>query len=231
MIEDFFDLAVCKQEFHRFKEMMARYYRPCHKRLLEDLLKSSKVLHVDETEIKLKSEKGYVWVFTTGEEVVYLYRPTREGGFLLDLLKNFTGVLVTDFYAAYDSLGCPQQKCLIHLMRDMNQELLNNPYDQELQLITTPFGTLLRGIVETIDQHGLKRRSMGKYTRDVTKYFKSLASQTFAPRQQKHYEIDCSSIRRNSLPSSSMMGCLGTITTRKMRSGNSPITETPQPGR
>ena len=178
MVEDFFGLAVCQQEFHRFKERMARYYRPCFKRLLEKIC-SSAVLHVDETEVRLKSGKGYVWVFTTGEEVVYLYRPTREGGFLLDLLKNFAGVLVTDFYAAYDALGCPQQKCLIHLMRDMNQELLNNPYDQELQLITGPFGTLLRKIVETIDRHGLKRRYLEKHTREVTKFFGSLATQTF----------------------------------------------------
>jgi Transposase IS66 family len=41
------------------------------------------------------------------------------------LLKNFHGVLVSDFYSAYDTIGCPQQKCLIHLIRDINQELLN----------------------------------------------------------------------------------------------------------
>jgi len=39
--------------------------------------------------------------------------------------KEFRGVLVSDFYAAYDSPNA-QQKCLIHLMRDINQELLNN---------------------------------------------------------------------------------------------------------
>ena len=61
---------------------------------------------------------------------------------------------------------CPQQKCLIHLMRDMNQELLNNPFDAELQSITGPFGTLLRAIVATIDQHGLKRRYLGKHERE-----------------------------------------------------------------
>jgi hypothetical protein len=178
MIEEFFDLVVDQSELHIVKAMTARYYRPCYKRLLDKIC-SSAVLHVDETEVKLKSGKGYVWVFTTGEEVVYLYRSTREGGFLLDILKNFTGVLVTDFYAAYDALGCPQQKCLIHLIRDMNQELLNNPYDQELQLITGPFGTLLRKIVETIDQHGLKRRYLEKHTKEVRKYFESITMQTF----------------------------------------------------
>jgi hypothetical protein len=46
------------------------------------------------------------------EEVGYLYRPSREGNFLHDLLKGFRGVLVSDFYAAYDSLDCPQRQCL-----------------------------------------------------------------------------------------------------------------------
>ena len=67
-----------------------------------------------------KVGKGYVWVFTNMEEVVYMYRKSREGDFLHDLLKDFRGVLVSDFYAAYDSLACEQQKCLIHLIRDFN---------------------------------------------------------------------------------------------------------------
>jgi transposase IS66 family protein len=134
---------------------------------------------VDETEVRLRTGKGYVWVFTTSEEVIYMFRPTREGDFLLDLLKNFHGVLVTDFYSAYDSVDCPQQKCLIHLMRDMNQELLNNPFDEELQAITGPFGGLLRKIVETIDQQGLKRRYLEKHEPEVAEFFKRLEEKTF----------------------------------------------------
>jgi hypothetical protein len=178
MLKDYFDLAVCPQEFFRVKGMMAGYYQPCFEGLLDKII-ASKVLHVDETEIKLRTGKGYVWVFTTSEDIVYLYRPTREGEFLQDLLKDFHGVLVSDFYAAYDSLQCQQQKCLIHLMRDMNQELLNNPYDQELQSITQPFGTLLREIVAAVDRYGLKSRFLGKYERDVENYFLSLEMPIF----------------------------------------------------
>lgn len=178
MLKDYFGLAVCQQELIRFKPMMARYYRPCYKRLLAKIL-SAEVLHIDETEVKLRTGKGYVWVFATAEEVVYIYRPTREGDFLRDLLKDFRGVLISDFYAAYDSIDCPQQKCLIHLMRDMNQELLNNPFDQELQSITGPFGTLLREIVEEIDRHGLKSRHLGKHQRGVDNYLQSLTTRTF----------------------------------------------------
>lgn len=98
---------------------LAQYYKTTYDHLLARIL-AGNLLHVDETEVKLKQGKGYVWVFTNLEEVVFIYRPTREGDFLQDLLKDFQGVLVSDFYIAYDSVNCPQQKCLIHLIRDMN---------------------------------------------------------------------------------------------------------------
>jgi hypothetical protein len=178
MLRESFDLVVSKPEIHLFKSLMARHYRPSYQRLLKKIL-SGPVLHIDETEVKLKTGKGYVWVFASLEEVVFLYRPTREGDFLQKLLKDFHGVLVSDFYAAYDSINCPQQKCLIHLMRDMNQELLNNPFDEELQSVTGPFGVLLREVVTTIDQHGLKRCHLKKHDRDVAQFFETLAGQSF----------------------------------------------------
>ena len=64
------------------------------------------MLHADETTVHLKrGGQGYVWVFTNLEEVVFMYRPSREGSFLHDLLKDFHGVLISDFYAPYDALA------------------------------------------------------------------------------------------------------------------------------
>ena len=37
--------------------------------------------------------------------------------FLKELLAGYSGVLVSDFYNAYDGINCPQQKCLLHLLR------------------------------------------------------------------------------------------------------------------
>jgi predicted RecB family nuclease len=178
MLRESFGLAVSSPEVHMIKLLMARYYRPGYRQLLGKIL-SGPVLHIDETEVKLKTGKGYVWVLASLEEVVFLYRPTREGDFLKQLLKDFKGVLVSDFYAAYDAIDCPQQKCLIHLLRDMNQELLNHPFDEELQSVTGPFGVLLRDVITTIDQHGLKRCHLKKHDRAVARFFKSLAAQSF----------------------------------------------------
>lgn len=64
-------------------------------------------------------------------------------------------------------------------MRDINQELLTNPFDEELQGITRPFGILLRAIVSTIDEHGLRRRHLKKHDREVAGFFRSLTDGTF----------------------------------------------------
>jgi hypothetical protein len=178
MFREFFSLMVSAQEIHMFKSLMAQYYAGTYQKILAKIVTGS-VLHVDETVVKLKTGKGYVWVFASLEEVVYLYRPTREGDFLKEMLKDFKGVLVSDFYAAYDSLDCPQQKCLIHLIRDINQEVLNNPFDDELQSVTQPFGSLLQAIVATIDEHGLKRRFLERHADDVAGFFRMLSASSF----------------------------------------------------
>src|ERR1017187_6380591 len=60
------------------------------------------------------------------------------------LLEKFRGVLVSDFYAVYDSIKCPQQKCLIHLMRDINDDLHKYPFDEDLRKIAQAFAELLK---------------------------------------------------------------------------------------
>lgn len=149
LIHELFGLTVFSQDIVSFRNLLAGMYQATADQTLARLAAGS-LINVDETEVKLKTGKGYVWVFANAEEVFYMYRPNREGGFLLDLLKDFHGVLVSDFYSAYDGLPCVQQKCLIHLMRDMNQDLLNNPFDEDLKAITRPFGALIRSIVSTV---------------------------------------------------------------------------------
>jgi len=95
------------------------------------------------------------------------------------LLKDFKGVLVSDFYAAYDGIDCKQQKCLIHLMRDLNDEILNNPFDHEMKSIVVGFGSLLKSIVETIDRRGLKRYFLRKHRKQVDRFFRFLDGSDF----------------------------------------------------
>ena len=161
-----------------FKSLMANYYKPTYQKLLKNIL-AGNIMHTDETEVKLQAGKRYVSVFANLQAVVFMMMPKEAGEPLRELLKDFHGVMVTDFHVKYDFYPGPQQKCLIHLMRDMNQDLLNNPYDDDLQSLTVAFGILLRSVVETVDQYGLKRRFLKRHNRDVERFFRFLSTHAF----------------------------------------------------
>jgi predicted RecB family nuclease len=155
---------------------------------LKEKLRCGPLVHADETKALVKGHSGYVWVFSNLEEVVYVYTPTRDGGILENVLAGFTGVLVTDFYAAYDGVKCPQQKCLIHLMRDVNDDLFHNPFDEELKQVAQKLVGVLKPLIATIDKYGLKRHFLHKHKKDVDGYFEYLAVQKFQSELARHYQ-------------------------------------------
>jgi hypothetical protein len=146
------------------------------------------LVHVDETQFNLKQGKGYVWVLASMEDVVYLFRPNREADFLQDLLKDFKGVLVSDFYPGYEALPCKQQVCLVHLIRDMNDDLMASPYDEEFKALAGEFGKLLRSVVDTIDKFGLKRRHLHKHKAEVARFCRDLAARAYRSELAEAYQ-------------------------------------------
>lgn len=177
-IQDYFGFPIYDPDVRGFKQQLSEYYAETYQRLLEKLIRG-RTIHADETEVHLKKEKGYVWVFTNQEEVVFMYRPSREGSFLHDLLKDFHGVLISDFYAPYDSLACKQQKCLIHLIRDFNNDIQSNPWDEDLKTLASTFGQLLRPIISTVDEYGLRKEYLRKHRPDVKRFFQMIRGQAY----------------------------------------------------
>jgi len=187
MFEDCFGLRVGFTEIHMMKSQVAKRYQTTCKRILDRIV-AGELAHADETHANLQKEKGYVWALTNLEDVLYLYRPNREAGFLHDLLKGFKGVLVTDFYSGYDSLPCEQQKCLVHLIRDLNEDLKSNPFDEEFKALAAEFGKLLRSIVTTIDKYGLKKRHLHKHKGEVGRFFRALKPRVYRSEVAEGYQ-------------------------------------------
>ena len=101
-----------------------------------------------------------------------------------EALRNFHGVLVSDFYAGYDSIHCPQQKCLIHLIRDMNDDLRKQPFNEEMKDLAQEFAGLVKPMIETVDRFGLKARYLRKHKCSVDRFYDTLCKrdyQTEAP--------------------------------------------------
>jgi len=172
-----FGLAMTSSTINDIKSSMASEYEPLYQALLRSI-STGKVIHADETKGVVYGGGHYMWIFTNLTTVAYVYSPTRDGDVLRDVLQGFSGVLVSDFYAAYDSIECPQQKCLIHLMRDINELVLKNPFNSELGTIASSFGILLRRIVESIDKWGLQSRHLRKHKNDTERFFSEIESST-----------------------------------------------------
>jgi predicted RecB family nuclease len=161
-----------------FKKSAAAFYQETFEALLQSIVAGS-LVQADETKVNLHDQAGYVWVFTNLEEVVYLYSPSREGDLVQRVLKGFHGVLVSDFYAAYDSLNCAQQKCLIHLIRDLNEDVYKEPFNTEFKGLVGEVAALLKPMIQTIDRFGLKTRFLRKHKAEVDRFFKWLSQRGY----------------------------------------------------
>ena len=173
-ISKLFGLHLPRGWSQRMKATTAESYRSTYDNLLKKL-SSGCLLHVDETSISVRGVSCYVWVLASLDEVAYFYTSTRESDTIHALLKNFSGVLVSDFYAAYDAIDCPQQKCLIHFIRDLNSGILEHPYDIGLKRLASDFAGLLKPMVETVARRGLKKRFLKKHRSAVQRFYNRLA--------------------------------------------------------
>jgi hypothetical protein len=155
------------------RKHFANLYEEAYQNIFRTIQQGS-LVHADETTIKLHFGDGYIWVFTSMTEVAYVYSTTRDSSIPKEYLTGFGGVLVSDFFSAYSTLECRKQRCIVHLMRDMNDDLRKNPFDAEFKLVLQNFGVMMRSILNTIDKFGLKKRYLHKHRKDVEQFYRDL---------------------------------------------------------
>ena len=168
-----FGFELHRSTLHNLKIRTADYYKDTKHQILERIFHGT-LVHADETRANIKGKSAFVWVLASFHEVYYFLSESREGEIAQRLLADFKGVLVSDFYTAYDSINCPQQRCLIHLIRDLNDEILNNPFDEQLKQIVIDFGDLLKPMIETVDRYGLKKYFLKKHLSRVDRFYRDL---------------------------------------------------------
>lgn len=168
---DLFSEELAPQTVAEFVERFSENYRPTEDLLLRRMLKGP-VIHLDETKINILGADQYVWVLTDNSRVIFRLWRTRETDFLKTLLTDFRGTVVSDFYGGYDALPCRQQKCLVHLIRDLNDDLWKNPLDDEFERFIVAVRDLLSPILEDVKRFGLKARHLRKHKRRVESFYR-----------------------------------------------------------
>ena len=173
-----FNLPLSRGAVNRLKATEADRYEGTYRSII-DRVTTGKLVHADETRVEIDGKHAYVWVFTNLEDVAFVYSETREATTVQNVIRNFTGVLVSDFYAAYDSIECAQQKCLIHLMRDVNEELSKQPFNEEMKELAQEFANLVKPMIESVDRFGLKAHYLRKHKCSVNRFYDSLSKRKY----------------------------------------------------
>lgn len=94
-------------------------------------LRAAGVVYADETGWRTDGQNGYLWTLTNDRHTLFHVDRSRSGKVIAELLgEGFgggNGTLVSDFYGAYDKIGGSQQKCLVHLLRELREVVARRP--------------------------------------------------------------------------------------------------------
>jgi len=103
--------------WHRLADILWAWYEE----IMADIQKAG-VLHGDETGWRINGRTCWLWCFTSSMATIFTVERSRAGPVVLEFIKEcFNGVLVSDFWYAYNVLSCVKQKCLVHLLRDLER--------------------------------------------------------------------------------------------------------------
>jgi transposase len=96
-------------------------------------VRASPLVHADETHWRENGASGFIWTFSTSTERYYVRRD-RTKSVVDEVLGDstqtdaFSGVLCTDFYAAYHHYPGLKQRCWAHLLRAMHELKVEYPH-------------------------------------------------------------------------------------------------------
>jgi hypothetical protein len=97
-------------------------------------IRGSPVVNCDETSWREDGLNGYVWSFSTDKIRYFLYRKSRSASIVKEVLgEQFDGVVVSDFYGAYNAHLGLHQRCWVHLLRDMHELKEKHKEDRQLK--------------------------------------------------------------------------------------------------
>ncbi|MGL6095099.1 MAG: IS66 family transposase [Fimbriiglobus sp.] len=113
--------------WHRLADVLS----PCCAEI-GTLCRDMHVLHMEETGWRIVGDNGWLWC-ATGDDATYYWIHASRGHAALNsfFADEFSGVLVADFWAAYDAVAKSLQKCWPHLLRDLKAVDETSPGDEE----------------------------------------------------------------------------------------------------
>jgi transposase len=147
LLHDFFGLTVSRAGLLGHLRWGGTLFEPVVDELLEQL-RQSPVVQGDETGWRINGQPAWAWCFRDPKLALFLIDRHRSRDVIVRVLgESFAGTLVSDFYAAYNGLECPKQRCLVHLLRELAKLREELPW-QSVRAFIQPLITLLQDAIQ-----------------------------------------------------------------------------------
>lgn len=118
ILKEIFHLPISMGLVHntarRIKEKLANNYQS-----IEEKVKASTYLHIDETGHRSKGKRGWAWIFTNQEASLLKLGSSRGKQVLVNSLGSYPGYVISDRYGVYNHFQEEKRQiCWSHLLRD-----------------------------------------------------------------------------------------------------------------
>jgi hypothetical protein len=162
--------------WHRLGEVFTPWYEQ-----IADAARASAVLWADETGWRRNGLTCWLWCFASKDACYYMIDRSRGGPALAKFFTEaFDGVLVHDFWAAYDAIEAQDhQCCLAHLLRELEKVDLTNG-SAAWKAFAKKLRRLIRDGIRLRKRADFQPRRYGGLIRRIDRRLMDLAQVTYA---------------------------------------------------
>lgn len=183
-LKRYHQLDISSGEITALRHKAAELFGDQHDEIIQALREAS-VVYGDETGWKILGKNGQCWILTAPKKPAtrYIIADTRGAGVLDEALgENFQGIMVSDFYGAYNNVGSDQQKCWVHLLRETHLLARADPDNEERQRFHQKLTNIYAAIIQFKAKRWTERRAKYTCTR-LTNQLQPLAQTPWADKE------------------------------------------------
>jgi len=145
IFKDLFGMQITPQALVGFEKKTAEAGKPLYE-ILEEKVRWSKSINVDETGWKVASDNAWLWCFVNNQIVLYKIDKSRSAAVVNAVLgENYPGVLGSDCYCGYNPVKAKaKQKCITHYEKCAKDIEKFYPYDGEAIAFTSKLKNIFK---------------------------------------------------------------------------------------
>jgi transposase len=151
IFKQMFGLRMAVSAIAGFRGQLSRELEPLYEKLKEQL-KLDGFIHADETGWRVDGDSRWLWKFSNKRVSITHIDKSRGQKVVKEILGDeYKGVLISDFLSAYNKIKSKKQRCLAHIMRDL--EKVVKYWDEEDKQTVTYCKRLIEILMRGINLH------------------------------------------------------------------------------